>query len=286
MKKARWKKFFKIVGILLLVILVALAILFYQITKPNTNTQILEKLSSEKIHPTIRNIDYKDKKVRVIEMQKTIDTALPILVFIHGSPGSSMDFKKYLIDADLRQKANIITYDRIGYGNENTGEVLNSILLELEVLEKVLENWDPKKIVLVGYSYGATIVMAATKNYKQKIALAPSVKGDLEPMFWALKLYEWELTRRLIPDIFQAASKEKLKHISELPKLEKQWNISESKVIVIHGTSDKIVPYKNSLFLEKIIDQDKFQLVSIKNGTHALVWTDFEFIKNEILKAL
>ena len=286
MKKARWKKFFKIAGIVLLLFLVVLVVLFYQFTKPNTTTQILEKLSSDRLYPAIRNIDYKNKNVRVIEMQKAIDTTLPILVFIHGSPGSSMDFKKYLLDAGLYQKANIITYDRIGYGDENTGEVLNSISAELEVLEGVLKNWDPKKIVLVGYSYGATIVMAATKNYKQKIALAPSVRGDLEPMFWALKLYDWEITRGLIPDIFQAATKEKLKHITELPNLEKQWNKSDSKVMVIHGTSDKIVPYQNSLFLEKIMDKDKFQLISLENGTHALVWTEFEFIKNEILKTL
>jgi pimeloyl-ACP methyl ester carboxylesterase len=128
--------------------------------------------------------------------------------------------------------------------------------------------------------------MAAIENYKQKIALAPSVRGDLEPMFWVLKLYEWNATRTLIPEILQAASKEKLKHVTELPTLKKQWNISKSKVLVIHGTSDKIVPFENSLFLEKIMDKDKFSLISIKKGTHALVWTDFELIISEILKTL
>ncbi len=286
MKKVRWKKVFKIFGIVLFAVLLVLVLLFYQFVQPKTNTQILEKLTSENFQPSLRYINYNNKKVRVIEMQKAIDTTLPTLVFVHGSPGSSMDLKKYLIDTTLHQKANIITYDRIGYGEENTGKVLNSISLELEVLDQVIGEIKSEKVVLVGYSYGATIVMAATKNYKHKIALAPSVRGDLEPMFWALKLYEWKLTRRLIPEIFQAASIEKLKHVTELPSFEKQWNRSESPVVVIHGTSDRIVPYENSLFLEKTMDKDKFQLISIKNGTHALVWTDFELIKNKILKTL
>ena len=286
MKKGRWKKIIKITGISLLIIFFGLVVFFYQFAKPYTNSQILEKLASEKFHPNLRYIDFENKKVRVIEMQKAIDTMLPTLVFVHGSPGSSMDFKKYFLDDDLHQKTNIIAYDRIGYGNENTGKVLNSITLELQVLKKVIGKNNSQKVILVGYSYGATIVMAAIENYKHKIALAPSVRGDLEPMFWVLKLYEWKVTRTLIPEIFQAASKEKLKHVIELPLFEKHWNKSKSKAVVIHGTSDKIVPYENSLFLEKIVDKDKFSLIPIKKGTHALVWTDFELIKSEILKTL
>jgi pimeloyl-ACP methyl ester carboxylesterase len=286
MKKGRWKKILKIAAISLLLIFFGVVIFVYQFAKPYTDAQILEKLTSEKFHPNLRYVDFENKKVRIIEMQKAIDTALPILVFVHGSPGSSMDFKKYLLDESLHQKVNIIAYDRIGYGNENTGEVLNSIALELEVLKKVIGKNNSQKVILVGYSYGATIVMAAIENYKQKIALAPSVRGDLEPMFWVLKLYEWNATRTLIPEILQAASKEKLKHVTELPTLKKQWNKSNSKVLVIHGTSDKIVPFENSLFLEKIMDKDKFSLIPIKKGTHALVWTDFELIKSEILKTL
>ena len=286
MKKGRWKKFFKIFGIVLLSLLLVLIILFYRFIQPKTNAQIIEKFSKEKFHPTIQYVNYQNKKIRVIAMQEAIDTMLPTLVFVHGSPGSSLDFKKYFTDTNFHQKANIIAYDRIGYGVENTGDVLNSVPLELDALRKVIGNIKMEKIILIGYSYGATIVMAAKDNYKYKIALAPAIKGDLEPMFWALNLYKWKTSRAIIPKIFQAASKEKIKHVTELPTLEKQWNQSGSKVTVIHGTSDGIVPYANSLFLQKIIDKDKFRLVPIEDGTHALVWTDFELIKNEILKTL
>ena len=153
MKNGRWKKFFKIFGIVLFILLLVVLILFYQFAKPKTNAQILKKFSKEKFHPTIRFVPYQNKKIRVIAMQEAIDTMLPTLVFVHGSPGSCLDFKKYFTDINIHQKANIIAFDRIGYDEENEGDVLNSVALELEVLSKVIGNIKLEKIILIGYNY-------------------------------------------------------------------------------------------------------------------------------------
>ena len=128
MRKKRWiKKTLKIIGILLLVLIVTISILFYRIFRPLSDLQIVEKFETETIQPFIKYINFGDKKVRVIQMQKEIDPVLPTLVFVHGSPGSSMDFKRYLSDEELNKKTNLITYDRIGYGENYRGDVLNSV---------------------------------------------------------------------------------------------------------------------------------------------------------------
>ena len=119
--KRKWiKNIFKIIGLVLLILFIALAILFYRIFSPKSDNEILEILQTETNHPFVRYVRYKDKSVRTIYMQKKIDTALSTLVLIHGSPGSALDFKKYLLDEDLNQKYNIIAYDRIGYGIRNS----------------------------------------------------------------------------------------------------------------------------------------------------------------------
>jgi pimeloyl-ACP methyl ester carboxylesterase len=263
-----------------------ISVLVYRFTKPNTDLQIIEKFEDESFQPVINYIIYKDKKVRVISMQKELDSTLPVLLFVHGSPGSSMDFNRYLKNEELNNRANLITYDRLGYGNMNTGEVLNSVGEEVEVLHQIIDKIDSENIILIGYSYGGTIILASQKKYKKKIALAAAVRGDLEPMFWALNLYKWNLTRPLIPKVLQAASEEKLRHVTELKKYENQWNISESKVLSIHGKLDKIVPFQNSMFLKNIFDKDKFTLLPIENGNHSLIWTDFELINQQILNSL
>ncbi len=284
MKKS-WKKIaMKILGASVLILLILLTVGIYRFSDRKTDKKIVKIFKKDASTVFIKHLNYKDKDIRVLEMQQKIDTALPILVFVHGSPGSALDFKKYLMDTDLNKNFNIIVYDRIGYGYLNTGEILNSVQEEVDVLHEVLKDYDVNNIVLLGYSYGGTIALAAPENYKNKIILAGAVKGDLEPMFWLLNFYKWKLTRPLVPKVLQAASKEKLEHVTELPGYEDKWGVSEASIIAIHGKKDRIVPYENSLFLKEKIDDKKFTLITIEKGNHALVWTNFTLIKNEILK--
>lgn len=283
--KRNWKrKIMKIIGITILFLGLLFSFGIYQFSKRKSDEKIIKILEKDDAQVFIRHLTYNNKDIRILEMQKTLDTVLPVLVFVHGSPGSALDFKKYLVDKALNKKYNILAYDRIGYGDVATGEVLNSLREQVEALHEVIREIPSEDIVLVAYSYGGTIAMASDKPYKKKIILAGAVKGDLEPAFWALNLYEWPLTRPLMPKVFQGASQEKLQHISELMQFEDQWNVSEAAVLSIHGKKDRIVPFENALFLEDKMDENKFSLLSLEEGNHALVWTEFELIKNEILK--
>jgi pimeloyl-ACP methyl ester carboxylesterase len=286
MKKKWLKIVVKIIGVGLIILILIISFFLYRFTRPISDQAIIEKFKDESLQPVIDSFNYKDKKVRVIKMQKEIDTTLPTLVFVHGSPGSSMDFKTYLANEDLNKNANLITYDRVGYGNTNIGEVLNSVEQELDVLHMVIQDLNSENIVLIGYSYGGTVVMADPIKYRKKIALAAAVRGDLEPLFWLLNIYKWCFTRPLVPNKLQGAASEKFRHISELEAIKDQWNKSESKVLSIHGTLDRIVPFQNSLFLKKIMDKDKFTLLPIQEGNHGLVWNQFDLINSEILKSL
>ena len=286
-KKGKWKRrILRIVAILLAVFFVVISIFIYRFTKPKTDESIVEEFREEIYKPTISRIQYKDHAVRVFSMQKELDTTLPVLIFVHGSPGSGMDFKRYLKDTELNKSANLIAYDRVGYGMDINKEVLNDLEQELEVLHQVIPVKDMEKVILIGYSYGGTIVAAARKNYKTKILLAPAIKGDLEPMFWLLNLYKWKSTRSIIPNVFKNAAQEKINHLTELPAYEEKWNTSLSHVKSMHGDKDRIVPFANSLFLQSKFDKDQFELITIPGGNHGLVWNQFDWIKSEILKEI
>jgi len=282
--KSIWKKkIMKIIGASVLVLLFLFSAGIYSFSKRKSDKKITKIFQKKSSQIFIKHLIFKNKDIRVFEMQKKLDTTLPILVFVHGSPGSALDFKKYFLDAEINQKYNIMSYDRIGYSDIETGKVLSYLNDEVDVLHEVLKNINLEQVVLLGYSYGGTIAMASTKRYKKKIILAGAVKGDLEPMFWALNLFEWKLTRPLVPKVFQAAAQEKLQHVNELSEFENIWNISESSVLTIHGKKDRIVPFENSLFLKEKMDKNKFTLLPIEKGNHSLVWTNFGLIKAEIL---
>ena len=286
MKKHWIRKVIKIIGWTLLVLIIVLSYLVYRFISPNTDDEIIKNFKGETYQPHISYENFKDNKVRVIHMQKEIDKKLPIIFFVHGSPGSSMDFKRYMKSEALNEAANIISYDRVGYGQFNTGEVLNSLEDELALMHQLLRGMDLKKVVLVGYSYGGTLIMASNKDYKKKIALAAAVRGDLEPMFWVINLYKWPLTRPMVPKVFKGATLEKIRHLTELKAYKNKWTLSPSQVLSIHGKEDYIVPIENSIFLDSLFNGEKFSLITLENGNHSLIWTNFKLIEAELLKSV
>ncbi len=279
----------KLLNALLIVIgllFLSAIILLYYFLKPESDKDILHYFSKNNKKAWISHIPYGGHEVRLIKMQEIQDTTRPTLLFIHGSPGSAMNFKKYLVDADLRKGFNLIAYDRIGYGDGRQVPVLNDLKEENDLVKYIAVGIPQKKLILVGYSYGGTIAAAYPEDIREKVLLAPAIKAAFEPMFWALNLYRWNFTRPLIPNMLANASVEKLGHLQELPLFEEKWALSEAKVIAIHGNKDAIVPFENSVFLREKIGSDKFTLITLEGEGHALVWTKFDRIKEELLKIL
>ena len=285
MKRPWLRKLIGITGIIILFLLVAFFALLNNFTTPKEDSEIIELFEEEVYQPVISYLDFEEHRVRIISMQEQLDMNLPTLVFIHGSPGSAMDFKRYLKDEELNQRANIIAYDRVGYSDLDTGIILASVDEEVTLLHEVLKKTGSKNTILVGYSYGGTVAMASPKSFRRKIALAAAVRGELEPIFWVLKLCDWPLTRPMVPKVLRAAAEEKIRHVKELDAYDDTWNLSDAKVLSIHGEKDNIVPYQNSLYLAEKLG-DKFKLVTLEKGNHSLIWTDFDVIRENILKSL
>ncbi len=279
-------KIVKIVGVLFLLLLVVLVVFFYHFSQPKTDVYIQNEFIENNAEVFITQRQFKDFKYRVLATQKEIDTTLPTIVFIHGSIGSALDFKSYLIDGDLNKKANLLAYDRVGYGEQQTGEAQESIAFEVDLLEDFTNNLNTNNTVLVGYSYGGPIALASKKDYKKVLLLAPAVYAEVEPMPWVLNFYKWEITRWLVPLAWEAASKEKLSHKKDLLNFETNWDSTPSTVLSMHGSKDWIVPYENSLYLNKIFSPNKFELVTLNGAGHGLVWSHFKEIKATILKQL
>ena len=278
------KKIVKVSLVVVFLLLISVYFLFISFSSPKSSLKILEEYKDKNIKIEILDNRYKTFKFRSLSFQKEIDSSKLNMVFIHGAIGSSTDFNNYLQDSLIRIKFNMFSYDRIGYNHDEKMLAQQSIEFEKDLLEHYIKKLDSKKTVLVGYSYGGPIALASKKKYKKIVLLAPAVYSKVEPMPFMLNFYKWKLTRWLVPHVWKSASLEKLNHKEELRKFENNWNDGLSNVISIHGDMDGIVPLENSLFLEDQFSKDKFELKVIKNVGHSLVWSNFEFIKLELLK--
>ena len=134
--------------------------------KPKSDQAIQESFNNSNVKVYIDYKNFEGNRTRIISTRKELDTTLPNLVFVHGSPGSAMDYEKYLKDDELHKRANVFTYDRVGYGEDNLGEITD-IATEIKVLNSITDRSGASKTVVVGDSDGGPIAWGSKQLYKK-----------------------------------------------------------------------------------------------------------------------
>lgn len=279
-----FRRFLRVFATILLVIFGIFYGLFYFFTSPKSDKKILSEFEDVNFSPSITYHNFKNLKYRKLTIVN--DTTLPTIVFVHGTVGSCVDFIEYMKDPMIYSKANFVSYDRVGYNYDDTNQVQESIAFERDMLQSITKDLPKEKTVVVGYSYGAPIVLADTTRYKKEVLLAPAVFSNKEVMPWLLNFYKWKATRWMIPPIWKQASKEKLSHQNDLKIFEQNWSQNKNDILVIHGDKDDIVPFENATFLETKFPKEKFDLVQVRTGGHGLIWSKYEFIREQLILSL
>ena len=195
------------------------------------------------------------------------------LFFVHGSPGSWDAYKDYLKDSLLLSKYRMIAIDRIGFGYSDFGEAenLKTQAYIIEKFSKLTSNGKP--IYLIGHSLGGpTIVeMAAEKpdDYKELIILSGAVDPKAEtPEKWRA-IIKVKPIRYLIPGALRPANDELWYLKKDLVELKPKLQNITSKVIIIHGTKDPLVPYSNMAFMKReFVNAKSLETISIKDANH------------------
>ncbi|WP_340065345.1 alpha/beta hydrolase [Ascidiimonas aurantiaca] len=279
----KFKKILKYLFLLFIVLTGAALVTFYTFSSPKSDKKVLTTFKELETNAKIHYLKFEGKSIRVVSAG-TINPGLPSIIFVHGSIGSSTDFSKYMSHKELRQKANLISYDRLGYGPGKNTPVLNSITKEALLLHYIISEFGLKEVSLVGYSYGGPIALAYALQHKtEKIVLfAPALYSEFEVIPFPIHFYKWELTRPLVPHIWRSASIEKLNHKTDLQGFEEQWKDLETTTIVIHGNEDMIVPLDNSIKLHN--EKKNTRLITLEGAGHALIWTRFDTIQKEFLE--
>jgi uncharacterized protein len=200
------------------------------------------------------------------------DTTLPLLVFIHGAPGSISNLAPFLELESFRNKFSILIIDRPGYGNSSYGK-FRPFSEQAKILGKFIEGKrDSRDVYLVGHSFGATIVglmaVKAKKYMKASIMLAPALDPDNEKYFWFGKLGKWKATRWMASGALKVAADEKYSHAAELDQVKNNWQDINIPVLHVHGDEDNVVPFINQKFSESTFPKDYYSKYIWKGMNH------------------
>lgn len=227
-----------------------------------------------------------DRNIRVVatgfDKEQTI-------LFIHGAPGSGNAFYRYLKNEELSAIADIITYDRPGYGYSGFGNAVTSVSRQSEVVAEIIKNYRLTNVLLAGHSYGGTIAAYApvlSDDIKATLLIAPALDPDLEQYYLAGNLSQWKLTRWLIPTAWNVSGDEKYTHADELNKHINDWQNVAVPVVMLQGDKDMLVPYENLAFAKQHFNPGYFTGKTIVDENHFTPWTKEKLVIDEIIKLM
>lgn len=204
-----------------------------------------------------------------------------VILFIHGSPGSSIQFLLTDIPQKIINETNssVIIIDRNGYGYSEFGRTDNiSIRASAESISKAINNFkNVERLTIIGYSYGGPIAAALALILENKTAalvlISASVKPTAEKMFWFNKIIAHKYLRKVVPKIWLVANTEKLNHENYLKEFEDSWASIKTKIICLHGCKDKLILVENANYIkENAINSKEVKIILIKNARHNILW--------------
>lgn len=216
-----------------------------------------------------------------------------LVVFVHGSPGSWEAFAEFLRDEELTTQATLISVDRLGFGESfPTGPeplLQNQESLIRQIIELETRRLNSRDVVLLGHSFGGPIIarVAAHADYNFTLVfIAAAVDPDLEEVTWYQTAGNWFWVRWLLPRDVDNANQEILPLKRELEKMLPCWPKVRSRIFVLQGTDDSLVPAANAEFIRNQLKALNPEILYIPKQGHFIPWERADLIKNVIINQL
>lgn len=217
------------------------------------------------------------------------DTTKPLVLFIHGSPGSLDAFIEFLRNENLRTQCLMVTTDRPGFGYSNYGNGEPSLQKQAMALKPLLEKYkDHRPRILVGHSLGGPMIVKMAMEYSELIdgliIVAGSIDPELEPNeTWFRAPLATPFLSWILPGAFRSSNEEIYQLKPELEEMLPYWKNIKCPVIVIQGKVDELVPYENVDFAKKMLVNAPVEYVIEDKMNHFVPWSHPYLIENAII---
>ena len=251
-----------------------------------------EKSLTEKgqVKPTFHNYQVGDRNIHYVHVGN--DT-LPLVIFIHGTPGSSSAFASYLEDTNLVKHVQMISVDRPGFGYSDFGRAVRSLEEQSRLLKPMLERHaQAPKVIMVGHSLGGPMIARMAMDYEELmdvlVMVAPSIAPELEPNEeWFRVPMDYPVVRWMVPTVMRVSNQELLPVKGDLNEMLPLWKKITLPVIVVHGSKDKLVPVGNADFAKKMLtNSSRVDVYIYPEENHFVVWSKYDDIVKYILAEL
>ena len=214
----------------------------------------------------------------------------PLIVLIHGTPGSWHAYAELMTDKLLLAKAYLVAVDRPGFGKSGNGRIVTSLEQQAAFLQPVIDRESKdRKAILVGHSLGAPIAARMAMDYPNRVTgmvlVAPSLDPDLEKPRWYNSLAASALVTWAVPKELALANQEVMPLSAELTKMLPRWSQIQVPVIIVQGEQDELVSPANADFAERML-KNHVTVIRVADQGHFILWNRPRLIRNQILALL
>ena len=296
------KRFARILRWSLLTIVVLAAgvvVVAWFIDSRQTDQEITEEFQSQRIRPTVHSYHIEGKRaeeshrtIRFIETPALAgDSALPVVLFVHGAPSSLSFFKEFFKDTMLLNRAQLVAVDRPGYGYSDFGRVETSIIRQAELLQPLIDRYRKAPfLMIVGSSYGGSVTARLAMNNPDRVnhvvfvssALGPGLERTYPISYFAdSPLIHWG-----VPPLLRLANDEKLAHRKALEAILPDWPKIRANITMLHGKLDELVYPTNVSFAEHHLINARVKQFLLPQNRHDIVFNKREYMTQIILDIL
>ncbi len=237
------------------------------------------------------SIHYYSSHGRTLRYIRSGEDSLPVLLMLHGSPGSVSYYGGRLADSSIRKTFKVLAVDRPGYGYSGFGNPEPSIERQAAMIRPLLDSLhlSTRPIIIVAGSYGASVACRLAIDYPALVdglvLTGPALGPGRESYYWFTPIIEHGAIRWFIPRLFKSANTEKVHHKEELERMLPLWKKIRVPVAYLQGEEDNIVDTSNAGFArEYLINAPYLDIRFVKGRQHRLAQFEWPLIKQSIFK--
>lgn len=195
------------------------------------------------------------------------------VVLIHGSPSQAEDWLPFLRSVPAGQQW--LAPDRPGFGCSGPSDVPIDLGVQAAALHPLLSATAAGKAILVGRSMGAPIAVRAALDFPDLtggvLLIGGALSAELERVHWLQRVAARPMIAGLLPRAIRNSNRELLALRGQLADLAPRLGSLRTRVTVVHGTADPLVPYANVAFLERALaGSGTLTVVTVPGGDHFL----------------
>lgn len=287
-RKYRWlRRLLRIFLVLLLLFIISCFVFDHYVQFRRSDGKLKEIFAERNLDARVGYYTTHGRKLRFIVSGPD---SLPVLLLLHGSPGSISYYAGRMADSSIRGRFRVIAVDRPGYGYSGFGNPEPSIELQAAMIRPLIDSLQSpgRPVIVAGGSYGASVACRLAMDYPELVdglvLTGPSLGPGLEKYFWFTHVIEHWSIRWFIPRLFKSANTEKVHHREELEKMLPLWNRIKIPVSYLQGEMDDIVDTANATFARKhLVNAYSLDIRFVKGRFHRLAQFEWPLIRQQIL---